>query len=79
MDLKLRNWLLTTVVGLLLSVGSCYGRTITADVETLKKENSKRQVETATTKQAVDDFRKDFDEFKKDIKDDIASHHSRNR
>lgn len=79
MDLKLRNYLLMTAFGILTTIGGCYSRNVLADVDNLKKENTQRQVENATLKQSVDDFRKDFDDFKVDIKNDLARHHQSNR
>ena len=83
---SVRNWLLTTVVGVLITIGGCYTKGVTADIdevkatsEHLKQENADRKVENAVVKKDIEDFRQSFEEFKKDVKDDLARHHSGNR
>lgn len=76
---KLKSWLLTTVIGVLITTASCFATRVNAKVDSLEQENANRRVENATIKQAVDDFKADFDEFKRDVKDDIKQHHGNRR
>ncbi len=83
---KFKSWLIATVVGILISIGGCYGKSLSADVEALKSANAERQVDNAdrkadigVVKKDIQDFRDSFEEFKRDVKDDLARHHSGNR
>ena len=74
-DAKLRQYLLGTVVAILISMSGCVAKDIYARVNTLEDENSERKVHEAVIEKDVKDFRQSFEDFKKDVKDDIQRHH----
>lgn len=74
-DSKLRQYLFTTAVSLCLAIGGCYIKGYTAKVEALDKRVNSVERDSARTDQDIKDFRQSFEEFKKDVKDDIQRHH----
>lgn len=73
-DKDLRQYLLTTVVVILVSLAGCVGDNLLSRVEILEASDTKRQVEDATTKQELKDFRQSFEDFKDVVEKDIAKH-----
>jgi outer membrane murein-binding lipoprotein Lpp len=76
---SLRSWLLTSVVSITLVLGACVGSALSArvdaldsQVQTLEKENTLRRVDSSVIQQDLKDFRRSFEEFKNDVKNDIA-------
>ena len=74
-DAKFRQYILATVVTILLTVAGCVAQTTIGRIDTLEAADSDRKVEGAVLKKEVEDFRKSFEDFKQDVKDDIDRHH----
>lgn len=81
-DSSLRQYLLATVVSLLVLVSGCYMNSMTArvdanekKVDTLDQKVNATDKQNAVIEQDLKDFRKSFEDFKTDWKADDARHH----
>ena len=74
-DNKLRNYLIATIVTAVSSAGGCAVKSLYARVDKVEDEVTQQRVNNAIIRQDVEDFRRSFEEFKGDVKNDIDRHH----
>lgn len=75
MDSKLRNYLLITSVGLVISGGSCASQNLYGRVTKLEDRTMEIERVNSSTTTEIKEFRKSFEEFKDDYKKTHERHH----
>lgn len=71
-DKDLRQYLLATVVGICVAAGGCTLNRLYVRVDAVEKQVNEVAKDGAVIEQEIKNFRQSFEEFKRDVKDDIA-------
>lgn len=74
-DTKLRHYLGGLAVAIAMSAGGCAAKDFYSRLDAAEQDIHQGKVKDAVVEQEIKDFRESFEEFKKDVKDDIARHH----
>lgn len=74
-DNKLRQYLFGAVVTVLITTGSCLGKNLLDRIGTLEAHDGDRAKDNATVKQELEDFRKAFEDFRKEDSEWKQNHH----
>lgn len=74
-DSKLRQYLLGTVVTVLVAAGGCTANQLFKRIDTVEAKAQEREVEGAVIKQDLKNFRQSFEDFKSEWKKTDDRHH----
>jgi ABC-type phosphate transport system ATPase subunit len=76
-DKNIRQYLLGTVVTILIGAGGCTANQLLKRIDTVEAATQKQEVEGAVIKQDLRNFRQSFEDFKSEWKKDDERHHQR--
>lgn len=70
-----RQFLVGIIASVLLVAVGCVGDDLYGRLTTLEANGTLGRIDTAVVKKDIEDFRKSFEEFKADVKQDLERHH----